>query len=73
MQNEGFPGGNTYRGPDAILDGVFKRNDSLWDDFHFEIESMHATEDVVTVIGHYTGKEGRRGLEKRNVREGVKE
>ena len=55
IQNEGFPGGDTYRGSDAIIDGVFNRNNTLWEDFRFEIESMHAAEDVVTVIGQYTG------------------
>jgi ketosteroid isomerase-like protein len=56
VQNPGFPGGSTYTGPDAIIEGVFKRNDALWDDFRFEIESMHEAGEVVTVIGHYTGK-----------------
>jgi ketosteroid isomerase-like protein len=56
IQNLGFPGGTTYHGTEAIIEGVFKRNDSLWRDFRFELETMHATEKVVTVLGHYTGK-----------------
>ena len=56
VQNPGFPGGATYHGADAIIEGVFERNDALWDDFRFELESMHPAGEVVTVIGHYTGK-----------------
>ena len=56
IQNTGFPGGATYAGADAIIEGVFKRNDILWDDFRFEVESMHEADSVVTVIGYYTGK-----------------
>ena len=56
VQNPGFPGGATYVGAEAIIDGVFKRNDALWRDFQFELESMNAAGDVVTVIGSYTGK-----------------
>jgi ketosteroid isomerase-like protein len=56
VQNPGFPGGTTYSGADAIIEGVFERNDTLWKDFHFEQESMHEAGDVVTVIGQYVGK-----------------
>ena len=56
VQNPGFPGGATYHGANAIIEGVFERNDALWDDFRFELESMHPAGEVVTVIGHYTGK-----------------
>lgn len=56
IQNAGFPGGATYQGADAIIEGVFERNDALWDDFRFELESMHQAGEVVTVIGYYTGK-----------------
>jgi hypothetical protein len=56
IQNPGFPGGATYEGADAIIEGVFERNDALWKDFRFELESMHEAGDVVTVIGHYAGR-----------------
>jgi ketosteroid isomerase-like protein len=56
IQNTGFPGGATYDGADAIIEGVFERNDALWKDFRFELESMHEAGNVVTVIGHYAGK-----------------
>jgi ketosteroid isomerase-like protein len=56
IQSPGFPGGATYKGTDAIIEGVFERNDALWDDFRFELESIHEAGEVVTVIGHYTGK-----------------
>lgn len=56
VQNPGFPGGTTYSGADAIIEGVFERNDALWKDFRFEQESMHEAGDVVTVIGQYVGK-----------------
>lgn len=29
VQNSGFPGGATYEGADAIIEGVFERNDAL--------------------------------------------
>ena len=58
IQNPGFPGGATYVGADAIIEGVFKRNDAMWQDFRFELESMHEAGDVVVVIGHYTGQSG---------------
>jgi ketosteroid isomerase-like protein len=44
VQSPGFPGGATYIGPEAIIEGVFKRNDTLWRDFRFELESMHKTQ-----------------------------
>ncbi|MFT5855254.1 MAG: ketosteroid isomerase-like protein, partial [Verrucomicrobiales bacterium] len=56
LQNPGFPGGAIYDGADAIIKGVFERNDALWKDFRFELESMHEAGDVVIVTGHYTGK-----------------
>ena len=56
FQNPGFPGGATYEGADAIIEGVFERNDALWKDFRFELESMHEAGNVVTVIGHYAGR-----------------
>ena len=56
VQNPGFPGGSTYEGADAIIEGVFERNDALWKDFRFELESMHEAGNVVTVIGHYVGR-----------------
>ena len=33
VQNEGFPGGATYRGVDAIMEGVFEGNRRRWDGF----------------------------------------
>jgi len=55
VQSPGFPGGKTYAGADAVIGGVFERNASLWNDFHFRVGSMHAADGHVFVLGHYTG------------------
>jgi ketosteroid isomerase-like protein len=55
IQSPGFPGGGTWRGPQSIIDNVFKGNASRWDGFGFDIEKYVAEGSSVVVIGHYRG------------------
>src|SRR6478735_4023278 len=54
---ENFPyaDGNPYRGPEAILGGVFARLASEWDGFHVEPETFHDAGETVIVVGRYVG------------------
>src|SRR6478736_5618259 len=54
---ENFPysDGNPYRGPDAILGGVFARLASDWDGFGVVPEIFHDAGDSVIVVGRYVG------------------
>lgn len=56
VQNEGFPGGATHHGPQAVIDGVFKAFDDVWESFSFETERMLDASDTVIVIGAYKGR-----------------
>lgn len=55
-QNPGFPNGQTYKGADAVIAGVFQANDVRWEAFRFQIDSMDCVPGRVFVIGKYTGK-----------------
>ena len=54
---ENFPysDGNPYRGPDAILSGVFARIGSDWDGFAVEPREFVDGGDTVVMTGRYTG------------------
>jgi ketosteroid isomerase-like protein len=52
---EGFPYGGTYVGAGAILNGVFMRLGSEWNNFQANPEEFLASEDRVVVLGHYRG------------------
>ena len=54
---ENFPysDGNPYRGPDAILGGVFARLGSEWDGFAVEPREFIDGGDTVVMTGRYTG------------------
>ncbi len=54
---ENFPyaDGNPYRGPDAVLGGVFARIGAEWDGFNVEPEAFHDAGDTVIMIGRYAG------------------
>lgn len=56
IQNEGFPNGDTRRGADAVIEGVFRKFDEDWSRFGFEIEEIHDAGDAVIVIGAYVGE-----------------
>lgn len=55
IQSEGFPGGGTWIGADAIIQGVFQGNASRWEGFGFEIEQYLDTGGSVVVVGTYRG------------------
>ena len=54
---ENFPysDGNPYRGPDAILGGVFARIGGEWTGFAALPEQFLDAGDTVVVLGRYTG------------------
>ena len=54
---ENFPyaDGNPYRGPDAILGGIFARLASEWDGFAAVPEEYLDAGDTVVVLGRYRG------------------
>ena len=54
---ENFPysDGNPYRGPDAILGGVFSRIGGEWDGFSVEPRQFLDAGDTVVMTGRYTG------------------
>ena len=56
VQNLGFPGGATYRGADAIIEGVFNGNARRWEGFGVEIAEILDAGNSVIVIGHYHGR-----------------
>lgn len=54
---EGFAyaDGNPYRGPEAILSGVFGRIMTEWDGFQVVPEQFHDAGDSVVATGRYRG------------------
>jgi hypothetical protein len=52
---EGFPYAGVYRGRDAILQNVFSRLATEWENYRAHAEEFIAHEDLVIVFGHYTG------------------
>ncbi|HET9530805.1 MAG TPA: nuclear transport factor 2 family protein [Blastocatellia bacterium] len=53
---EGFPYGGTYRGPDAVLEGVFMRLGTEWEGFAAVPDEFIDGGDTVVVLGRYSGK-----------------
>src|SRR4028119_1854214 len=59
IQNEGFPGGATRRGAQAVVDGVFRAlsdDGGMWSSWSFEIEEWLEAGDTVIGIGQYRGR-----------------
>lgn len=54
---EGFPyaDGNPYIGPDAVVEGVFARLGSEWDDWSLTIDELLDAGDTVVATGRYRG------------------
>jgi uncharacterized protein len=40
IQNEGFPGGATYKGASEVIEAVFKANNNNWEGFAYNIEQF---------------------------------
>ena len=53
---EGYIYGGTYVGADAILENVFKKLASEWEEFKAEPEKIVDGRDTVVAIGRYSGK-----------------
>ena len=51
----GFPYAGTYVGPDAIIDGVFKRIGEEWDGYTFTLEKLVDGGTTIVGIGTYSG------------------
>jgi uncharacterized protein len=54
-ENFAYADGNPYRGPDAILGGVFARLGSEWDGFAAIPEEYIDGGDTLVVLGRYRG------------------
>lgn len=55
IQNPGFPGGKTYIGAQAVIEGVFKAFNNDWQSWSFEIEQYLDAGETIIVIGKYAG------------------
>jgi ketosteroid isomerase-like protein len=53
--------GGTYRGHDAVVQGVIARLGEEWSPFHVEPEEYFAAADAVAVLGTYRGTYGATG------------
>ena len=51
----GSPYAGTYRGPQAVLDGVFRRIGAEWAGFAVEAEEFIGTGDAIAVVLTYRG------------------
>jgi ketosteroid isomerase-like protein len=56
IQNEGFPGGATRRGAEAVIQGVFRSFSNEWEEWTFSIDEIHDAGDTVIVLGRYMAK-----------------
>jgi ketosteroid isomerase-like protein len=50
-----YADGNPYRGPQAVLEGVFARIGGEWDGFAADIEEILDAGDTVVALGRYKG------------------
>jgi ketosteroid isomerase-like protein len=55
IEAAGFPYGGTYRGPDAVLQGVFMKLGGEWDGFAAVPERYVADGDTIVALGTYSG------------------
>ena len=52
---EGFPYAGTYVGPEALIDGVFRRLGSEWTGYRADVHTYLADGDRVAAFGVYSG------------------
>ena len=52
---EGFPYAGTYVGPDALIDGVFRRLGTEWTGYRADVHTYLADGDRVAAFGVYSG------------------
>ena len=55
VETDGGPYGGIYRGPQAVLEGVFARIGEEWDGFVVDVERMLSEGDTVVGICTYRG------------------
>ncbi|RFA11820.1 DUF4440 domain-containing protein [Subtercola boreus] len=55
-ETAGFPLGGTYRGPDAVIDGVFTALAAAWDDWITHDDTYIVDGERVVVLGSYTAR-----------------
>lgn len=55
IQNEGFPGGATHQGADAVIRDVFQSFRNEWDGWKYEIDEYLDAGATVIVLGRYVG------------------
>lgn len=65
-QMDGFPGGGTYIGPDAIFDNVFSSFKTDWTGWKANVTELVDAGDDVFAIGHYLGTYNSTGLSMRS-------
>ena len=53
---EGFPYGGTYKGPNAVLEGVFMKLGTEWDGYAALPSEFIDAGDKVIALGEYSGK-----------------
>ena len=58
-----YADGNPYRGPEAVLNGVFARIGAEWDGFAPIAEEILDAGDAVVVLGRYRGTHRATGTE----------
>ena len=56
IQNEGFPRGETLRGAEAVVEGVFKAFSNDWESWSFDIEQYLDAGETIIVFGSYAGR-----------------
>ena len=54
-EGNAYADGNPYRGPEAVLSGVFARLVGEWDGFTVEPQEFLDAGDTVVVLGRYKG------------------
>jgi uncharacterized protein len=52
---EGFPYAGTYVGPEALIDGVFRRLGTEWTGYRADVHTYIADGDRVAAFGVYSG------------------
>ena len=50
-----YADGNPYRGPEAVLNGVFARIGAEWDGFEANVEELIDGGDTIVALGRYRG------------------
>lgn len=53
---EGFPYGGTYTGADSILENVFMKLGTEWENFSAVPDQFLDAGDSIVALGHYSGK-----------------